>query len=101
MALCDAFHSPVASIDQLTGDDGSLDAYQDIFSGYVEHDPFQDQECGSCTNIGICRGKYLCKTNPSADVDPCDFLQFDLDDFLRFFADAYTIAPDRFRLDPI
>jgi uncharacterized protein len=39
LALCDAFHSPVGSIGQLTGADGSLDAYREIFSGYVEHDP--------------------------------------------------------------
>jgi uncharacterized protein len=100
LALCDAFHSPVGSIDQLTGADGSLDAYREIFSGYVEHDPFQDPQCGGCTNVGICGGKYFCKSNPHADIDPCDFLQFDLDEFLRFFADAYALAPGRFRLDP-
>lgn len=99
LALCDAFHSPVGSIDQLTGAVGSLDAYRDIFSGFVEHDPFQDQQCGSCTNVGICGGKYFCKSNPHADIDPCDFLQFDLDEFLRFFVDAYALAPGRFSLD--
>jgi hypothetical protein len=100
LALRDAFHSPVGSIDQLTGADGSLDAYREIFSGYVEHDPFQDYQCGSCTNVGICGGKYFCKSNPHADIDPCDFLQFDMDEFLRFFADAYALAQGRFRLDP-
>jgi uncharacterized protein len=101
LALCDAFHSPVGSIDQLIGGGTDrLDAYWETFSEYVEHDPFRDEQCGTCTNVGICGGKYFCKSNPHVDTDPCDFLQFDMDEFLRFFADAYVIAPDRFRLDP-
>lgn len=51
MALCDAFHAPVGSIDRLTGDADALEAYRDTFSSYVEHDPFQDQDCGACTDF--------------------------------------------------
>ncbi len=49
--------------------------------------------------IGICGGKLYCQTNPhAADNDPCDFLPFDMDEFLRFFAEAYPAMPDRFDL---
>jgi len=41
----------------------------------------------------------FCKTNPHvADNDPCDFLPFDLDEFLRFFVRQYPVTPDGFDL---
>ena len=32
------------------------------------------------------------------EADPCDFLPFDMDDFLRFFAETYPSMPSRFDL---
>ncbi len=55
-------------------------------------DPFNDPQCRNCSNVGICGGKLYCKP------DPCDFLPFDFDDFLRYFVDAYAHAPNKFDL---
>jgi hypothetical protein len=59
----------------------------------------EDEQCGTCTSIGICGGKLFCKSNPhAADSNPCDFLPFDMDEFLRSFAEAYPAMPERFDL---
>lgn len=97
LALCDAMHAPEGELSDLTAD---IDAVRAIFPDDITgHDPFTDPQCGTCTNIGICGGKLFCKSNPhAADNDPCDFLPFDLDEFLRFFATAYPAMPERFDL---
>ncbi|MGH3636409.1 MAG: hypothetical protein ACRDTS_20440 [Mycobacterium sp.] len=78
-----------------------VDRHQEIFADVVAHDPFEHPQCGKCPNIGICGGMLFCKTNPNvADSDPCDFLPFDLDEFLRFFARQYPVTPDGFDLGP-
>lgn len=99
LAVCDAFHSPAGSLDNLLEDIGR---HQEIFSAITAHNPFDDPQCGSCTNVGICGGKLFCKSNPhAADNDPCDFLPFDMDEFLRFFAEAYPAMPQRFDLGTV
>ncbi len=96
LALCDAMHTPAGSLDDVADD---IDAAKRIFPEIAAHNPFDDEQCGTCTNIGICGGKLFCKTNPhAADNNPCDFLPFDMDEFLRFFAQAYPTMPDRFDL---
>ena len=96
LALCDAMHTPAGSLDDVADD---IDAAKRIFPEIAAHNPFDDEQCGTCTNIGICGGKLFCKTNPhAADNNPCDFLPFDMDEFLRFFAEAYPAMPDRFDL---
>lgn len=89
LALCDAMTSPRASTDDLLGDVGRL---REIFTDIDGHDPFADPQCGNCSNVGICGGKLYCK------ADPCDFLPFDMDEFLRFFAETYPSVPQRFDL---
>ncbi|MBV9011058.1 MAG: radical SAM protein [Pseudonocardiales bacterium] len=89
LALCDAMTSPRGSTDDLLRDVGRL---REIFSDIDGHNPFHDPQCGNCTNVGICGGKLYCKP------DPCDFLPFDLDEFLRFFAETYPSVPNRFDL---
>jgi radical SAM protein with 4Fe4S-binding SPASM domain len=96
LALCDAMHSPIGALDDLVGDVGR---HLEIFSDTAGHNPFDDPQCGTCTNVGICGGKLFCKTNPhAADNDPCDFLPFDMDEFLAFFAETYPAMPERFDL---
>lgn len=96
LALCDAMTAPVSSLNELLTD---IDSYEDIFSRVVGYDPFEDDPCGTCTNVGICGGKYYCKTNVDApDRDPCDFLNYELNEFLQFFTEAYPTAPERFDL---
>lgn len=89
LALCDAMTKPRASADELLDDVGKI---REIFADVDAHDPFQDPQCGSCSNVGICGGKLYCKP------DPCDFLPFDMDEFLRFFVGAYPAAPNKFDL---
>lgn len=99
LAVCDAMHSPVSSLDELLTDVGK---HLEIFSETAAHNPLDDPQCGACTNVGICGGKLFCKANPHADDnDPCDFLPFDLDEFLVFFAKAYPQMPERFDLGGI
>lgn len=96
LALCDAMHSPVDSIDNLLEDVGK---HLEIFSQTAAYNPFDDPQCGNCTNVGICGGKLFCKSNPhAADNNPCDFLPFDMDEFLTFFANTYSDTPERFHL---
>ncbi len=80
---------PRGSTDDLLGDVSRL---REIFSDIDGHNPFQDHRCGNCPNVGICGGKLYCKE------DPCDFLPFDMDEFLRFFAETYPSMPQRFDL---
>lgn len=89
LALCDAMHAPRGSTDDLMGDVGRL---REVFADIDSHNPFNDPQCANCTNVGICGGKLYCKP------DPCDFLPFDLDDFLRYFAETYPAMPERFDL---
>lgn len=96
LALCDAMSDPEGSLDDLLEDVGR---HQEIFADVAAHNPFNDPQCGNCSNVGICGGKLFCKSNPhAADNDPCDFLPFDMDEFLRFFAEAYPSMPERFDL---
>lgn len=101
LALCDAMHgdasqTPAGSLDDIADD---IDFAKRVFPEISAHDPFTDEQCGTCPNIGICGGKLFCKSNPhAADNNPCDFLPFDMDEFLQFFAEAYPTMPDRFDL---
>jgi sulfatase maturation enzyme AslB (radical SAM superfamily) len=97
LALCDAMHAPAGELTDLTAD---IDAVRAIFPESITgHTPFDDPQCGTCTNVGICGGKLFCKTNPAdPNADPCDFLPFDMDEFLQFFAQAYPVMPERFDL---
>lgn len=96
LAVCDAMHAPRGDVNEVVAD---VAAQQEMFADVAAHDPFTDSQCGTCTNIGICGGKLFCKTNPNvADNDPCDFLPFDMDEFLQFFADYYPKMPDKFDL---
>jgi uncharacterized protein len=96
LALCDAMTDPKGSLDDLLEDVGR---HQEIFADVAAHNPFDDPQCGNCSNVGICGGKLFCKSNPHApDNDPCDFLPFDMDEFLRFFAETYPSMPQRFDL---
>lgn len=90
LALCDAMHTPVSSLDHLLG---SIEHYDELFATTVNHNPFDNPRCGTCPNIGICGGEYYCKPNP------CDFLSYDLGDFLRFFADRYPETPELFEVE--
>lgn len=89
LALCDAMHTPRGSTEDLQDDIGRL---REIFAEISEHNPFTDSQCGNCSNVGICGGKLFCKP------DPCDFLPFDMDDFLRYFTEVYPDHPERFDL---
>ena len=90
LALCDSMHTPRGSTDDLQDDIGRLG---EIFADIAGHNPFKNPQCGNCSNVGICGGMLFCKP------DPCNFLPFDMDDFLRFFAEVYPLYPDRFDLD--
>ena len=89
LALCDAMTTPRGDLADVSVDP---DALRRIFADIDGHDPFDDPQCRTCSNVGICGGKLYCKP------DPCDFLPFDLDDFLRFFVPAYAANPERFDL---
>jgi radical SAM protein with 4Fe4S-binding SPASM domain len=89
LALCDAMTQPRGSVDDLSEDVGRI---REIFADVDAHDPFADEQCGSCSNVGICGGKLYCKP------DPYDFLPFELDEFLRFFVEAYEDSPSTFDL---
>jgi len=95
LALCDAMTAPVSSLDELLA---NIDDYHRIFSKVTSYDPFHDDPCGTCTNVGICGGKYYCKDVSAPDRDPCDFLNYEMDEFLRFFVKAYAEAPHLFDL---
>ncbi len=84
-----------AKVDDVRAEDSVATRYRkirEIFADVDAHDPFQDPQCGNCTNVGICGGKLYCKP------DPCDFLPFDMEEFLRFFVGAYPAAPNKFDL---
>jgi radical SAM protein with 4Fe4S-binding SPASM domain len=96
LALCDAMDTPAGRLDDVAED---IERVKQIFPTIAEHNPFDDEQCGTCKNVGICGGKLFCKSNPHvADNNPCDFLPFDLDEFLRFFAETYPTMPERFEL---
>jgi uncharacterized protein len=96
LALCDAMTKPRGDIGELVLNPAS---YVETFADVMNYDPFEDEPCGTCTNVGICGGKMYCKTNVNApDRDPCDFLKYELDEFLRFFVPAYAASPDLFDL---
>lgn len=96
LALCDAMHTTISSLDQLRS---TIDRHGEIFADVADHDPFKDEQCGACTNVGICGGKLYCKSNENApELDPCDFLPFDMDEFLRFFAETYPERPEAFAI---
>jgi sulfatase maturation enzyme AslB (radical SAM superfamily) len=55
--------------------------------------------CSDCIEFGLCGGEYFCKSGDvDGMLDPCDYLAVDLDDYLRFFVQAFLDAPDRVRL---
>jgi radical SAM protein with 4Fe4S-binding SPASM domain len=87
LATCDSFKNPVSSIAELGTDAGK---YPEIFAQFANFTPFESEQCRSCTNVGICGGEYFCKD------DPCDFLPYSMDAFLRFFADHYSQKPHLF-----
>lgn len=94
LAVCDAPQEEVGALAQLLDDPT---AHGQIFPDQAEHNPFQHPRCGGCPNIGICGGEYFCKFNPHAEEqNPCDFLPFDMDEFLRYFAEQAPKTPQRF-----
>lgn len=96
LSVCDAMHQPRSSLAELLEDP---DKHLDIFAEQAAHTPFDNPACGGCSNHGICGGMYFCKLNEhAADNDPCDYLPFDLDEFLRFFAESYPNQPHIFKL---
>ncbi|WP_018686498.1 radical SAM protein [Actinokineospora enzanensis] len=98
LAACDAMHTARGSADELVAD---IDKHGEIFHEVASHDPFLHPQCGGCPNVGICGGMLFCKTNENVpDNNPCDFLPFDLDEFLRFFVKHYPDNPSLFDLGP-
>ncbi len=81
---CSACGSSERHISELSND---YDKYFEIFAKYTEHNPYNDQECMHCENIGICGGRYFCKDDRS---DYCDFLPYNIDDYLHFFCANYS-----------
>lgn len=62
--------------------------------------PFENESCGKCSNVGICGGELLCKMNPEiTNLSACDFLEYDLDDYLTFFAENYPNKPEAFSIN--
>lgn len=93
LALCDDMHQPAGSLDELVAD---LRHLARTFESVATHDPFLDPQCRVCTDVGICGGKLYCKTKPNVpDNNPRDFLQFEMDEYLRFFAKAVEIDEER------
>ena len=89
LTLCDALTSARGEVAALAGPGF---APQDLFPDVAGYDPFLDPMCGRCPDIGICGGRIACRQ------EPCDFLPFDMDEFLRLLVRELPHHPDRFIL---
>lgn len=66
---------------------------------FSKFDPMSDSECSKCIFLPVCGGKLFCKSGDSDGLlKQCDFLSFDLDDFLRWFVVQYKLTPNLFSL---
>lgn len=60
-------------------------------------DPLSDTECCACKWLPLCGGKTMCKSRGAGgEISNCDFLDYDLDAFLRFFVENYPEHPNQF-----
>lgn len=93
-------------IPTLTGDQFKR-LYLDLIKLKVEHGEtvtdFPRPTFSPCSgytpyNLKVTADGRLALCDVYCKADPCDFLPFDLDEFLRFFAETYPSVPSRFNL---
>lgn len=97
LTACDAMYSARGNAAKLAL---GKSTYAETFADLQANDPFRNPVCRECSNVGICGGELFCKSNPDApDSGQCDFLPYDMDDFLRFFVQNYPARPDLFDLN--
>jgi uncharacterized protein len=96
LALCDAFTATVGEITDLSID---YKAFGQTFEKYMAFTPYNDAQCNTCTDVGICGGKYFCKNDSSADdLSYCDYLPYYLDEYLAFFVEHFSKKPQLFTI---
>ena len=96
LALCDAFYHPIGDVKNLNND---INGAMEHFNDYYALNPFEDEQCKDCQNIGICGGKLFCKSSSNTnDLSYCDFLPYHIDDYLKFFVSSFGEKPELFHI---
>jgi len=99
LAPCDACREPFSHISKLSE---NIERYFEVFKDYTNYNPYNDQQCQFCKDIGICGGKFFCEKKEDAPtVSHCDFLPYDLDEFLIFFCKNYSNKANLFEVSNI